>query len=346
MDYCLLHGYGRNHCTSFHLEDNETKGELFQSLQSVPSSRRISYETSTTLIIHPDNNTKIDHIPRELFTLFPNLDTLVSYLQISQLNASDLVNAKELKRFDASKSKKLRRLSTGSFPSLSLKVLYLEENEIERVEDFAFANLTSLKHLSLNDNKLGAVNHTMFAGLVDLWSLYLDRNRIQAIEVGAFDDLKNLLHLSLNGNKINALDIHVFVGPGKLRQLELEYNPFESIDNFLYNLTTLTEISLEGNHLISDLDLMKFARLPRLRKLNLSGTAFNLDKYNISAEYSSSSLEELFLANNNLTNIASFEVLRMFRNLWRLDLSGNEKLSGKGEEIREILYPKLTALEL
>lgn len=329
------------------MDPNETKEELLRSLQSVPPLKRLSYETTKTLVIQGENNTVIDHIPSELFSLFPKLTRLMSFLQITEICDNDLVNSTELNDLYLSKSKKLHKLSTGNFAVQRPKLIRLSliANELATIDDFTFANLAALKVLSISENKLTKINRNTFAGLFELMILHLSENKIHAIENDAFVDLKKLDLLSLSGNKLKTFDVQVFNGPSKLGRLYLGDNPIESVGAFLYNLTSIYELDLEGCNSIADLDLIKITNLPFLIRLNLGGTGFSLDQYNVSDEYSDSSLQELDLSNNNLTNAESFEVLRMFRDLWRLDITGNHQLSEKRSRIQEILYPKLSVLE-
>lgn len=49
-----------------------------------------------------------------------------------------------------------------------LVTLYLEENHIEELEDFALTNLTSLEELYINHNRISSIGPKAFAGLSNL----------------------------------------------------------------------------------------------------------------------------------------------------------------------------------
>lgn len=99
-----------------------------------------------------------------------------------------------------------------------------------------------------------------------------------------------------------------------LSRFNLNLLAIESCE-FQSTLDSLKNIKLDYNK-INDIDLVDFTRLPRLEKLYLRATGVNLGIVNVdSASPLQSSLFFLHLGNNNLTNAADLEVLRIFPNL-------------------------------
>ena len=49
-----------------------------------------------------------------------------------------------------------------------LVTLYLEENQIEELEDFGLRNLSSLEELYINHNRISSIGPKAFAGLTNL----------------------------------------------------------------------------------------------------------------------------------------------------------------------------------
>lgn len=103
------------------------------------------------------------------------------------------------------------------------------------------------------------------------------------------------------------------------------YNSIESIGSSLNGLNNVRVINLHGNN-IADIDLLVFAKLPSLNYLNLgnSGIKSNqIDEIEITTP-SNSSLAELILANNALSNSDDIKKLAlMFNKLRYIYLNGN-----------------------
>lgn len=313
-------------CVTKFVGRDETKEELLSSIQ-----RKITMNgmlESEVLFIQISNSEKgtIDRIPSELFSTYPHLKVLRIDLPITEITSTDLVNAKRLVALSLWISSKVRKLSVGTFPHIKLELLMLEANEIGTIDDFAFQNLTVLTHLDLSKNRLAKINRNTFTGLLALRHLKMSENKIRSIENGAFTDLGELLTLELHGNQLKSLKDETFVGLHKIQSLYIGGNQIERIGNSLYCLNSLIIIQAQLNP-IEDIDLVKFAQLPKLIALHLrntSSTGLNLDTYNISSEFlSNSKLTELHLDSNNITNAENLKALRVFPKLTWLDLQHN-----------------------
>lgn len=299
------------------------------SIQRALSSKSISSPNVHSITIrNPENNTKIDRIPNEIFSTFPKLKVLESDLKLTEIAANDLSNANELTELYVSYSK-LRRLSAGwiQMATTKLERLSLHSNEIETIDDSTFSSLKSLKVLFLYENKLTVISRNTFSGLAELQKLYLSENAIHTIENGAFTDLKKLKELRLNQNKLRVLSDHIFDGPTALKSLTIASNQIANIEDVLFRLTAIEELDLEGNQ-IGDVDLVKFSKLPSLKQLNLKKTGLNLENVMYDSTIPSQSpLKSLNLAYCKLTSINDLEILRLFPNLERVDLSGTKQSS-------------------
>uniref|UniRef100_A0A6P7GSY7 Leucine-rich repeat neuronal protein 1-like n=1 Tax=Diabrotica virgifera virgifera TaxID=50390 RepID=A0A6P7GSY7_DIAVI len=70
-----------------------------------------------------------------------------------------------------------RRLVEGTFrSSTTLRELYLPENNISIIDDYAFGHLTALTHLFLNNNKLKSFNSFMITEACNIKYLNLGNN--------------------------------------------------------------------------------------------------------------------------------------------------------------------------
>lgn len=312
------HFYDEYECFSSDWRGDESKEEISHWMTSDAEREKVK-----RFHIRP-NATRDFRIPAELFSVYPNLDNMFIESGINQLSFDSFNNLTKLKRLFVA-SNDLRELRAGVFPAtLKLHDLDFRNNQIEYIDDFTFASLSSLQVLSIHGNKLTTIKRNMFGGLFELKSLALSANRIDRIEHGAFGDLRTLETLNLIQNEIKFLDEQVFRGPVALNTLLLGHNRIRDIRSYLYTLTTIEALSLESN-LINNIDITMFARLPKLKKLNLRATGVQLRNVDVGRDIAfQSQLIFLDLENNNLTNASDLDVLVVFPNLSYLDLSGND----------------------
>ena len=82
----------------------------------------------------------------------------------------------------------------------------MQGNEIETLEASAFhGNMTSLKNLQLNANKLKSIEKHLFCSLLNLENLNLAQNKIIYITLDAFQGLHKLKELYLESNLIEII---------------------------------------------------------------------------------------------------------------------------------------------
>lgn len=74
-----------------------------------------------------------------------------------------------------------------------LKELYLNDNQIVNIKNYAFNDLASLKVLVLSNNKLEELFKKMFREIPQLEALELDNNRINYIDNYSFETNTSLL---------------------------------------------------------------------------------------------------------------------------------------------------------
>ncbi|XP_038221129.1 protein slit isoform X1 [Zerene cesonia] len=131
---------------------------------------------------------------------------------------------------------------------MDLKTLQLQENQIHTIERDAFAELTALENLKLNNNRLShlpdglfvrlrhlqrldlsrndltAISRRTFRGLTALKSLHLGWNQIKCIDDKALEHLKSLQYLTLNNNNLTYLSLEAAM-VARLHALRLFDNP-------------------------------------------------------------------------------------------------------------------------
>lgn len=245
--------------------------------------KRIEISTKSSFLDGPQqsNQYHIDHIPREIHSMFPNLQKLFIKSQIEEILPEDFRTA---------------------------------EGQSDYIE------------INLSRNKLTIIKRNTFSLVPLLEKLSLSVNTIETIESGAFSGLSKLKALDIAGNRLKALKDDTFDGLIALKGIELSHNGMETIGNSLYSLDFITMIGLSYNK-ISDIDFEKFAKLSKLKKLDLYQAAANLTS-NVnelaSEESLQSSLEVLDVAFNNLTIEAALKLARVFPTLTKINFSGSK----------------------
>ncbi len=95
----------------------------------------------------------------------------------------------------------LTHVQAGYFKNLPyLTHIWLWNNEISDINDFAFVAVPSVTYIHLGINKLSVIRKNMFSGLPHLSELALLLNMIHTIESGTFKDNKALAVWQSTGN--------------------------------------------------------------------------------------------------------------------------------------------------
>ncbi|XP_038642661.1 uncharacterized protein LOC119958299 [Scyliorhinus canicula] len=137
-------------------------------------------------------------------------------------------------------------VSLSSLKSLAnLKELILSDNQIERFDpDYSLP----LETLDLSSNSLTSVPN--FSNLTTLRILTLDHNKIPDLPEGAFDDLLALEELSLRGNTIRVIPAHIFDPLEELRNVFLSGNRIEKFpENSFLKTHNLDKFDISNNNL-------------------------------------------------------------------------------------------------
>uniref|UniRef100_A0A6P7FN44 Leucine-rich repeat-containing protein 15-like n=1 Tax=Diabrotica virgifera virgifera TaxID=50390 RepID=A0A6P7FN44_DIAVI len=178
------------------------------------------------------------------------------------------------------------RLQENTFPSsTTLRELYLSENNISIIDDFAFGHMTALTHLYLNNNKLKSFNAYTITSGFNIKYLNLGNNSFEGLMDTALYNLKSLTYLNLDGNKFKNISM------GKL----------------INNLESVKVVSM-ANNLLTRITKEFFDPLINLEVLNL---AFNKISDIGNAFRHMENLKTLILSRNHLTAFSKFDFPRM-----------------------------------
>ena len=83
---------------------------------------------------------------------------------------------------------------------MSLKTLYLRDNDLEELPAGLFSGLTALTWLDLEGNDLEELRAGVFNGLTSLTRLNLHDNDLEELGVGVFSGLTGLTNFTLGDN--------------------------------------------------------------------------------------------------------------------------------------------------
>jgi len=242
----------------------------------------------------------------------------------------------------------ITRLNDASFSgALRVKILVLDENQINEAENGTFRRLRSLKQLWLNNNRLvhvplrlpSSVQRLMldsnnvdklsadsFSNLSQLNTLTLMENAIAMIEVDAFRSLSELTHLDLSANKIASLSSGLFASNSQLTTLLLSRNPIRSLDAGAFRgLTQLKSLSLSFVQTTVCVDEDAFVPLTQLTSLQLDNSPWLAARFVSSSRLVSAltSLTHLSLQRTDLADLQSSFFATFLPNIESVRLSGS-----------------------
>jgi hypothetical protein len=148
-------------------------------------------------------NSDFRFIPQEIFTTFPNIDTMKVYdSNLQSINVSGTNN---------------------------LRILYLNGNNISTINNGTFETLVNLTTLVMNRNGISTLEENAFIGLTNLSRLTLISNNITTLPTQVFQHLQLLRILDLDQNQLTRIEHEVFANLTNLRNLYLEANRIEAI---------------------------------------------------------------------------------------------------------------------
>lgn len=124
--------------------------------------------------------------------------------------------------------------------------LYLDGNDLRSIQSHAFIGRKRLKILFLNNSNIDTIHNKSFNGLRDLEILRLDGNRLTELKGYEFEGLDSLNELYLQHNRISVVTNSTFYGLRQLRILRLDHNRISSYSVWHLPII-LSELSLASN---------------------------------------------------------------------------------------------------
>lgn len=232
---------------------------------------------------------------RELNTLYLGRNAISSLANVSFHGLDSL-------KVIALYQNKIRVLgSEMGFATLpNLEELNLAENEMLRIDPYAFTGLRRLKRLYLDKNRLSAITVNVFSDLTQLIDLDLSKNHLQNLSNSSFSHLKSLETLTLRTNRLDTIASDTFYGLTNLKTLDLRSNLIRTVEERGFNgLESLTNLKLSDNR-ISVLIFSDFLFLPSLKTLDLRNNSLETLSMRITDNIEKVSLSHIDLSQNSL----------------------------------------------
>ncbi|XP_041981247.1 connectin-like [Aricia agestis] len=221
----------------------------------------------------------------------------------------------------------LNKIEKRTFTNITtLREITLMNDKIIALDFSAFASLPLLVNLTIKGNKIAEIQRDVFVDLPNLRYLDLSFNNINLAHDGCFEHLNILNDLVLEGNLISVLTRDTFKGLANLTRLDLRSNKLSMIGDLTFSeLWNLNELLLDNNEL-KYLSERAFDGLALLQKLSITGN--KLQSVNEGLLEGVRGLELLDLRNNEIEFFTYDTVKPILENLKMktsvLYLSGNK----------------------
>uniref|UniRef100_A0A0P5S831 Toll receptor 13 n=1 Tax=Daphnia magna TaxID=35525 RepID=A0A0P5S831_9CRUS len=242
-----------------------------------------------------------------------------SYNQLTALTSRGVAALRHLRILKLDHNK-IQHLDDGALgPLEQLEQLDLSVNQVERIPETFLTSAAALKELNLSNNTLSVLPAGALSSQRHLEVLQLSWNRLTLSNGSLFDNLVRLVVLDLSHNQIGRIRRPLFKDLYSLQVLKLDSNAIEAVEAGSFaSLSNLHTLDLSDNKL-AFIESHYFNGLLVLNQLKLNGNwLVGLDGETFR---NCSNLEELHLQDNRLERLpSSFQTLTLLKTL---DLSHN-----------------------
>lgn len=138
----------------------------------------------------------------------------------------------------------IERVQPYAFANLTqLHNLDLKRCQIVTLQKHSFAFLPNLTELNLNENRISELHKDVFFHLPNLQRFYISQNNLSLIQEGTFKELTRLLELDLSSNYISVLTNYTFTGLSELKKLDLNNNSIGMLGDLTFAELWVLEVS-------------------------------------------------------------------------------------------------------
>lgn len=128
-----------------------------------------------------------------------------------------------------------------------LESLRVTKTRLRTIKHEGLRNLTKLRHLSLDSNKIDFILPKSFEDLASLESLFISNNKLDFLHENLFIKNSNFRSLWVDYNKIEELKAEIFINNPKLELISLAHNRLKNVQVNFVNLFKLFHVSFERN---------------------------------------------------------------------------------------------------
>lgn len=155
------------------------RGSLINESEPVTTNTELNeLSNDEVTMVWYNSNSTVKFIPNSLFTTFKNLE----YLNIGANNTFEIMKPEYLKN------------------AKSLKVLWVYENSVKRLDGKIFVEAPNLEHINFERNQIESIHEMTFNGLPNLQGIYLHKNKITNLHPSTFFFITTLDNLVLSEN--------------------------------------------------------------------------------------------------------------------------------------------------
>jgi Leucine-rich repeat (LRR) protein len=284
-----------------------------QNFNYMPNSERAQYNISFET---PEEIKEVEIVPYEVY----KMEKLTAELRLRTISFYGWDHLKVLRL----KGCKMDELYWEMFDGLSsLEHLSLEDNEIKEIPPFTFYGTPNIKSLSLSNNEILDMGYRSLAGLLELQLLDLSHNNIGKLSEQTFPPFPKLEIVDLRHNPIKNLFPSIF---GVMNMTEVLYIGAEDValeinaDRPFENLNSLIYLEIPRLHL-PIMNENVFASLQNLEILKIKSGDIPFIEFDTFSKLLN--LKELHMSDCNIQEI-SMDTFFGAKKLEIIDLSNNK----------------------
>lgn len=128
-----------------------------------------------------------------------------------------------------------------------LEILRVTKTQLRTVRHEGLRNLTKLRHLSLDSNKIDFILPNSFEDLVSLESLFISNNKLDFLHENLFLKNSKLKSLWFDYNKIEDLKANIFINNLNLELISFAHNRLKNIQVNFVDCLKLFHVNFESN---------------------------------------------------------------------------------------------------
>ncbi|EDO39412.1 predicted protein [Nematostella vectensis] len=232
---------------------------------------------------------QVDNTTVELILTYNRLKALPPYpLQLENLTILDLHDNRINNLSNCASLKGLRRLT----------ILYLSNNFLDSIPGGCFLDLKSLKHFFVGDNQIKKVADDVFQNVSNGFKLDIGRNKMNGVPDAVKRVMDRLSYLWLSSTGITEIPNGFLDYFPALEALYLSNNKLEQLPSALFNNNTRLQYLYINNNELEHLHSSSFSNNARLLHLSLvNNKLVRLPLYLLS---NNTKLESLSIAYNQL----------------------------------------------